>query len=225
MWLGRSVGRSVCQGCLRSLCGFLGRPVIRSVEWGSAPLRGWSGAAPHSWGVPHERGRLRAGNPKPHKPSPQSLARIRPRSWGGARWGATSAWCALGNLRDFGGGLAASDVAKVRKELPARRLAAAQCLRALRVSQVAWHPATATQRWLARKLLENPFEASRPQPHSRRPLPRPSQRGHEAVRVSCVGVGLRRFKGVFKGQYGLKIHLLKGTDSGPWTPARKAHRL
>ena len=71
----------------------------------------------------------------------------------------------------------------------------------------------------------NPFEASRPQPHSRRPLPRPSQRGHEAVRVSCVGVGLRRFKGVFKGQYGLKIHLLKGTDSGPWTPARKAHKL
>lgn len=55
------------------------------------------------------------------------------------------------------GGLAASDVAKVRKELPARRLAATQGLRALCVSQAAWHPATATQRWLARKLLKKTF--------------------------------------------------------------------
>ena len=142
---------SVSRSASRSVCG-VGLGPTSGVEWGCAPLLGG----------PHERGRMRAGTPQPHKPSPQSLARIRPRSWGGARWGATSAWCALGNLRDFGGGLAASDVAKVRKELPARRLAAAQSLRALRDSQAAWHPATATQRWLARKLLENPFEASRP---------------------------------------------------------------
>ena len=153
----RSVGRLSWSSSLG-----VGRSVGQSVGW-------WSGAVPHSGGGvglcptlggPHERGRnarLHKQPPKPHTPRPQLLARNRPRSWGGARWGATSAWCALGNLRDFGGGLAASDVAKVRKELPARRLAAAQCLRALRVSQVAWHPATATQRWLARKLLEKPL--------------------------------------------------------------------
>ena len=166
------------------------------MEWGCAPL----------WGVPHERGRLRARTPNPHNPSPQMLARIRPRSWGGARWGATSAWCALGNLGDFGGGFAASEVAKVRKELPARRLPATQGLRALCVSQTAWHPATATQRWLARKLFEKtPFKSALTPATQPPPTASALAKGDEAVGVGCVGVGLGTFKGFSEGKVRLKF--------------------
>ena len=69
---------------------------------GLGPTSGGGVGLRPTLGGPHERGRLRARTPNPHTPKPQLLARIRPRSWGGARWGATSAWCALGNLRDFG---------------------------------------------------------------------------------------------------------------------------
>ena len=67
-------------------------PTFLGVEWGLAPLLGGA----------HERGRFRACSSSNPTLRPQSLARNRPRSWGGARWGATSAWCALGNPCDFG---------------------------------------------------------------------------------------------------------------------------
>merc|ERR1712020_756404 len=163
-----------------------------SARSGARPHFGWwSGAAPHSGGCPTSEVGCAHAHPTPHNPSPQMLARIRPRSWGGARWGATSAWCALGNLGDFGSGLAASEVAKVRKELPARRLAAAQGLRALCVSQTAWHPATATQRWLARKLFEKtPFKSALTPATQPPPTASALAKRDEAVGVGCVGVGL-----------------------------------
>ena len=119
------------------------------VEWGSAPL----------WGGPTSGVGMRActNNPRnPTHPAPNCLRATDPvRGEGrdgeppprGAPWGA---------LATSGAALAAHEVARARKELPARRLADTLGLRARCVGQAAWHPATATQRWLARRLLQKP---------------------------------------------------------------------
>ena len=162
-------------------------------EWGAAPVGGES-----------PRGASAARRlPPPHTPHTQAPqhARYRLHSWGGARWGATSTWCALGDLSDFGS--AAPEVARARKELPARRLAATQSLRALCADQAAWHPATATQRWLARMLCSRtPFIT--PRPLDTQPLLAASAL---AERGESVGVGrvwvwvLDVIKGFLKGKW------------------------
>ena len=118
---------------------------------GEGPIVG--AAAPRKGSLQHSGQPL---SPTPTRHHPLMACAFRPPWWGGARWGATSAWCALGGPRDLGSGLAAHEVARARKELPARRLADTLGLRARCVGQAAWHPATATQRWLARRLLQKP---------------------------------------------------------------------
>ena len=157
-------------------------------DWGRAPLGVvGGGGVPHEWGagdaraggeppqgvgvsaVPHPgRGSNPPHPPPPHSP-PNACANRPPRGEGrageppprGAPWGA------------FATSRAASPLSRsrvARKELPARGLAATQSLRALCAGQAAWHPATATQRWLARKRSEkSPLKVSRP--HDTQPLP------------------------------------------------------
>ena len=83
---------------------------------GRRPERG--AAAPHVGSLQH-MGPNPFTNPTRHHPL--MACAFRPPWWGGARWGATSAWCALGGPRDLGSGLAAHEVARARKELPAGR--------------------------------------------------------------------------------------------------------
>ena len=160
------------------------------VEWGCAPLLGG----------PHERGRFRAGRTQTDTPRPQMLARNRPRSWGGARWGATSAWCALGNPCDFGrkGSQGAPRQAPGRHTEPSGSV-----WRPDRLAPSHRYPAVAG----AQAFGESPSKGSRP----------PS--------THAVGVGLGPFKGVFAGQYGLIFPNLKGTNSGSWKPALQAQLL
>ena len=195
-------------------------------EWGAGDARA-GGEPPQGVGVsavPHPgRGSNPPHPPPPHSP-PNACANRPPRGEGrageppprGAPWGA------------FATSRAASPLSRsrvARKELPARGLAATQSLRALCAGQAAWHPATATQRWLARKRSEkSPLKVSRP--HDTQPLPTASAlawRG-ESVGVGGVGVGLGPFKGFFEGQNGLLLPKLEGGNSGPWNPALKAHR-
>ena len=53
----------------------------------------------------------------------------------------------------------------------------------------------------------------------------PLAEGGDAVGVGGVGVGLRRYKGVFEGQYGLFLPFLKAQNSGSVNPAFKEHHV
>ena len=158
-WVGRSRGRSVGKS---SWSGGLGSarfgsalPVGRSV---GQSVGGGVGLCP-TLGGPHAWARCcalaRTLNPHNPKTAPTSL-RITDPIVGRGAMGSHLRVVRPGGLSRLGGGLAAPEVARARKELPARRLADTQSPRALCVSQGAWHPATATQRWLARRLLERP---------------------------------------------------------------------
>ena len=108
----------------------------------------------------------RGSTSHPPTPPPVSL-RHRLHSWRGARWEATSAWCALGSLRDFGGGLAAPDVARACLELPARRQLPRRASGLCGVARRPGMPTTATQQWSARRLSEKiPLVMAGPHPPS-----------------------------------------------------------
>ena len=165
------------------------------VEWGCAPLWGWSGALPHSGGDPTMGVGVRAGlqgqlSTPPHTPAPNRLRAPDPLRGEGhvgeppsrgvpCRAFATSE--RPGRFRSREGSLRAPRQAPGRHTGPSGSVC-----RPGRLAPSHRYPAVAG----AQAFGENPFRASGPRAPCHRPPPRPSLRGAEAVGVGGVGVGL-----------------------------------